>query len=160
MYFGLFLERTRLVHPHLRALTWTPPPSTTCRREYFFVSCAYVYPMHDNADTQGAVAGVGGLWRVEGGLAGAWSPFSWLGIACASRRGGSINGLCLSSWYGVEHNIHESTRVALVCKIICKRYSFEHKLKFRERELRVRAPTLSSRRTRATVCTPSFTRGG
>ena len=41
-----------------------------------FVLCACVYPEHGTAGERGAIAGVGGRWRVEGGLEGARSPFS------------------------------------------------------------------------------------
>ena len=50
-----------------------------------FVSCAYVYSEHDTAGEPGAVAGVSGCWRVEGGLQGAQSQFSWLGVARVPR---------------------------------------------------------------------------
>ena len=81
-YRYLFPERARLVHTwSLRAPTWAPPPTTTCRRDPFFpfflVSCAWVYPEHGTGGESGAVAGVSRRWRVEGGLEGARSPLSW-----------------------------------------------------------------------------------
>ena len=94
---------------HLRAPTWTPPPSITCRREpsFFFlfssfiiVLCACVYPEDGPAGEPGAIAGVSGRWRVEGGLDEARSPFWWLGVACPSRHEGSIKRFCLASWTG------------------------------------------------------------
>ena len=62
-----------------------------------FASCAYVYSEHCTAGEPGTVAGVSGWWRVKGGLQGARSPLWWLGVACASRHEGSMNGLCLAS---------------------------------------------------------------
>ena len=62
-----------------------------------FVSCACVYSEYGTAGEPGAVAGVSGCWRVEGGLQGARSPLSYLGVACASRHEGCMNGLCLAS---------------------------------------------------------------
>ena len=62
-----------------------------------FVSCACVYSEHGTAGEPGAVAGVSGCWRVEGGLQGARLAFSWLRVACASRHEGCMNGLCLAS---------------------------------------------------------------
>ena len=41
----------------------------------------------------GAVVGVSGCWRVEGGVQGARSPHPCLGVACASRHEGCMNGL-------------------------------------------------------------------
>ena len=64
---------------------------------FSFVSCAYVYSEHGTAGEPGAVAGVSGCWRVEGGVQGARSPFSWLGVARASRPEGIMEGLCLGS---------------------------------------------------------------
>ena len=37
------------------------------------------------------------VWRVGGGSQGARSPFSRLGVTCASRHERSMNGLCLAS---------------------------------------------------------------
>ena len=62
-----------------------------------FVSCAYVYSEHGTVGERGTTTGVSGCWRVEGGLQGARSPFSWLGVPCASRHEGSTNGFCLAS---------------------------------------------------------------
>ena len=64
---------------------------------FFFFRFVCVYSEHGTAGELGAVAGVSGCWRVERGLQGARSPFSWLGVACASRHEGSMNGLCLAS---------------------------------------------------------------
>ena len=106
-YICLSSECALLVRPcHLRATTWTPPPTITCRRKYFplfssFVLFVRVYPEHGTAGEPGAVAGVGGRWRVEGGLKGARSPISWLGVAYPSRHEGRMNGICLASWCGV-----------------------------------------------------------
>ena len=126
---GAFLsERARLAHPWpLRAPTWTPPLSVTCQREPFltffscFVSCASVYSEHGTAGERGAVAGVSGCWRAEGGLNGARSPFSWLGVTCLSRHKGSMNRLCLASSFGVGYSMYEFVRVVLICKIKLKR---------------------------------------
>ena len=61
-----------------------------------FVSCACLYSEHDTAGEPDTFAGVSGCWRVEGALQGARSPFSWLGVACASRNEGCMNGLSLA----------------------------------------------------------------
>ena len=50
-----------------------------------------MYSEHGTAGEPGAVAGVGGRWRVERGLQGVRSPFSWLGVACGSRHEESMN---------------------------------------------------------------------
>ena len=55
-------------------------------------SCSCVYIGHGTAGKLSPVAGVSGCWRVERGLQGARTPFSWLGVACATRHEGSING--------------------------------------------------------------------
>ena len=74
--------------------------------QYFFsffsslVSCACVYSEHGAAGEPGAVAGVSRCRRVEEGLHGARLPFSCLGVACASRHEGNMNGLCLASICG------------------------------------------------------------
>ena len=110
-------ERARLVHPWpLRVPTSKSPPfflpDHSCGSLFspsllalsvlfflfsYFASCACVYSEYCTAGEPGAVAGVSGCWRVEGGLQGARLPFWWLGVACASRHEGSMYGLCLAS---------------------------------------------------------------
>ena len=82
--------------------------------------CAWVYPEHDTAGKPGAVAGVSGGWRVEEELDGARSPFSWLGVACPLRHKRSMNRLRLTICSEVGHNMYQSIRVVLVCKIKSK----------------------------------------
>ena len=89
-----------------------------------FVLCACMHPERGTAGEPGAIAGVSGHWRVEVGLEGARSPFSWLGVACASRHERSMNGLCLASWCGVGYNMYKSIRVVRDRKIIFKRCLF------------------------------------
>ena len=72
----------------------------------------------------GAVAGTSGCWRVEGGLQGALSPLSWLGVACASRHEGSMSRLCLASWCASGYTMYEYIRVVSICKIRFKRCLF------------------------------------
>ena len=57
---------------------------------------ACVYPEHGNAGEHGAIAGVSGRLRVEGGLEGARSSFKWLGVASIDTRE-NLSGLCLAS---------------------------------------------------------------
>ena len=124
-----------MVHPWpLRASTWTTPPSITLRTfpaflcflyflrtsRYLFLPLfvwfgACVYSMHGTAGEPGAVAGVSGCWRVEGGLDEARSPFSCLGVACPTRHEGSMNGLCLASWCGVGYFHVQSKRGVYFC---------------------------------------------
>ena len=66
-----------------------------------FVLGACVYSEHGTAGEPGTVAGVGGCRRIERGLQGMRSLFSWVGVACASRHDGSLNGLCLASICGI-----------------------------------------------------------
>ena len=100
-YRYLSPERARLGHPwHLKA----PTASCYClpARAFFplflfcFV-CVCVYPKHGTAGEPGAIAGGRGRWPVDGGSEGARSPF-WCGVACPSRREGSMNGLCLAPY--------------------------------------------------------------
>ena len=79
-----------------------------------------MYPEHGTAGEPGAVAGVSGCWRAEGGLDGGRPPFSWLGVACALGYEESMHGLCLASWCGAGYNMYESIRVVLVCEITFK----------------------------------------
>ena len=72
----------------------------------------------------GAVAGVSGCRRVEGGLQGARSPFSCLGVGCASRHEGSMDGFCLASWCGSGYAMYDYIRVVSICKIAFKRCFF------------------------------------
>ena len=156
-----------MVHPWpLRAPTPTWSPSISSWREPFlFLFCvrACVYSEHGNAGEHGAIAGVGGRWRVEGGLEGARSLFSSLGVASPSRHEGSMNGLCPASQYRVDHYRYEPVRSGPV------RSAEEHssgasfreqaQVNFREREnCTVWAPTLSSWRSRATVSTGFYAR--
>ena len=70
-------ERARLVDPwHLRAPTldtasfyykYLPGRAFLFSLFSSFVLCACVYPEHGTAGEPGAVAGVSGYWRVEGG---------------------------------------------------------------------------------------------
>ena len=93
-----------------------------------------VYLEHCTAGEPGAVAGISGCWRVEGRLQGAWSPFSCLGFACASRHEGSMNGFCLASWCGSGCTMYEYVRVVSICKITFKRCLFcATKLRITER---------------------------
>ena len=75
-----------------------------------------MYSDHGTAGERGTVAGVSGWWRVEGGLQGARSPFSWLGVVCASRHEGSMNGPCLASGCGSGYTMYGYIRVVLICK--------------------------------------------
>ena len=68
------------------------------------VSCACVYFEHGTAGEPGAVAGVSGCLKVDGGLQGARPSSSWLGVACASGHEGKI-GWALSGLHlqnGIE----------------------------------------------------------
>ena len=73
----------------------------------FFILCACVYSEHGTAGEPGAVAGVSQFWPVEGGLRGAQSPLSCLGVACASRHEGWRNGLCLATICNFLSNVYE-----------------------------------------------------
>ena len=55
-----------------------------------------VDPKHGTGGERGAIAGVSGPWRAEVGSEGARLPFSSLGVACAWRHEGNMNGLCLA----------------------------------------------------------------
>ena len=79
-----------------------------------------MYSEYGTAGEPGAVGGIGGYWRVEGGLKGARSPFSWLGVACASRYKGIMNGLCPTFSCGAGYKMYESIRVVWVCKKMTK----------------------------------------
>ena len=136
-------ERARLVRPWpLRAPTSKPPPFSTCRTfpvglcflhfslrsrsflPFFFFrfECMRVLRVRHRGrarhrrGSQRVVAG-------RGGLQGTRSPFSLLGVACASRHKGSMNGLCLASWCGSGFTMYEriSLRVVVICKIKFKR---------------------------------------
>ena len=74
-----------------------------------------MYSENGTAGERGTVEGVSGWWRVEVGLQGARSPFSWLGVASASRPEGSMNGLCVASWCGSGYTMYECIRVVLIC---------------------------------------------
>ena len=124
----------RLVHPWpLRAPTWESPPVITFRtfpavlcfirlswhfQSFFssFVSCACVSSEHGTAGKLGAVAGVSGCLLVEGGLQGPRSPFSCLGIVCASGHEGGKNGLCMASICDFGKSKYEVFRVVGECK--------------------------------------------
>ena len=70
--------------PSLRVFIFSLPLGTLCA--FFlvssFVSCACVYSEYDTAGEPGAVAGVGGCWRVEGGCRERVRRFR----ACSRRR--------------------------------------------------------------------------
>ena len=92
---------------------------------YRFFSICFVCVRVSRARHRGRSRRRRGCQRVlagRGGLEGARSPFSsWLGVACASRDEGSMNGLCLASCCGVEYNMYESIGVVSDCKNIFKR---------------------------------------
>ena len=123
---------------------------------YFFLfsaSCACVCMENCNAGEPGAVTSISGCWRVDGEVQRARSPFSCLGLACASRHEGSMNGFCLGSRCGSGYTIYEYIRVASICKIAFKRCLFLRRNCKSQEERLSRAPTLSRWRTRATAST-------
>ena len=75
-----------------------------------------MYSDHGTVGEPSAVAGVSGCWRVEGGLQGAQSPLSCLGVAYASRHKGCMNGLCLASICGFLLSTYEYLRVVGDCR--------------------------------------------
>ena len=79
-----------------------------------------MYSEHGTAGEPGAVVGVSGCWRVEGGLKGARSSFSWLGVACAFSMIWAVSDLHLH----ISIEYVRVTRFVRHCKVIFKRGLF------------------------------------
>ena len=63
--------------------------------------CAYVYPEHGNASERGAIAGVGGRCRVEGGLEGSVAVLvarRRVSIETRGKHEWALSGLLMLEW--------------------------------------------------------------
>ena len=125
-----------MVHPWpLRAPTWKSPPFSTCRKfqavlcflhfswhfrlfSFFFFCflCARVLGTRHRERAQRR-RGCQRVLAGKGGLQGARSPLSCLGVVCASRHEGSMNGLCLTSICIIRFSMYEYIRVVRDCKV-------------------------------------------
>ena len=76
-----------------------------------FVSCACVCSEHGTAGEPGSVAAVRVGWRAEGFLPRERSPFTWLGVARASRHERSMNWLCQALICRVRLSLLDSIEV-------------------------------------------------
>ena len=98
------------------------------------------------------MAGVGGRWRVEGGLDGTRSPFSWLGVACPIETRGK-HEWSVSVWppdIGLKINMYEYKGRFGLQLSSSGAYSC-HQAEFQRYSIAVGAPILSNWRTTATV---------
>ena len=92
-----------------------------------------MYWEHGTAGEPGAIAGVSGCWRVEGGVKGVRSPFWCLGVACASKHEGCMNGLCLAPICVIRLSMYEYIRFIRHRKVNSRVLIFATELKFAER---------------------------